>query len=57
MHPKESELIKKINELASPEFELIVIDKTTGIAYRRNTDWEWAGEVYITRLAKLAASS
>lgn len=39
----ESELVEKINDLAQSEFELIVIDSTNRTAYRRNTDWEWAG--------------
>lgn len=38
-----TKLLKKINALASSSFELIIIDSSTGVAYRRNTDWEWAG--------------
>jgi len=39
----ESELVDKINKLAESKFELIILDTNTGIVYRRNTDWEWAG--------------
>lgn len=39
----ESKLIEEVNRIAASEFELIVIDIDTGVAYRRNTDWEWAG--------------
>ncbi len=43
MENKDSGLLGKVNKLASSKFELIVVDKNTGVVYRRNTDWEWAG--------------
>lgn len=43
----ELELVERINNIARSEFELIVVDSTTRIAYQRNTDFEWAGgELY-----------
>ena len=39
----ESKLIEEVNRIAASEFELIVVDTDTGVVYRRNTDWEWAG--------------
>jgi len=40
---QESEIVRRINSLARSEFELIIVDSTTGVAYQRNLDWEWAG--------------
>lgn len=48
-----SKLIRKINALASSCFELIIIDTTTRAAYRRNTDWEWAGGNLYNEIGKV----
>lgn len=47
--PTESELeiLAKANDLASSEFELVVIDTVSGEIYMRNTDWEaYGGDLY-----------
>ena len=43
----ESKLVKIINEKAKLVTELIVVDKNTGVVYRRNLDWEiFGGPLY-----------
>ena len=51
---EESELVRRINSLARSEFELIILDSTTGIVYQRNLDWEWAGGNLYNSLGKVS---